>query len=514
MKAHMNKMAVWLSVPLAMAAGNSLHADVVGWWRFEDNPGFAADSSGRGYSLTSEGEAGPVQVAAEEGFDNPLPQTGDANLKAADFNGTNNFYVTDKTVFDFGRHLTVEAYFRVDSWPESMGVLAGQFASTLGQQSWFFGIRSTGELQFRASSIGNSFANYTSDFAASVVPGKDYYAAVVYDGAAARCTIYLKNLTDGGLLEQFVTNNINVTSLFNSTVHLNIGAIVDGSKDTGDTRLRFDGRIDEVRISDKSLLPEHLLVNEAVETGNIVGYWRFEDSPGFLKDSGPMGLTLSRTHANWPQAATPGLVAHVPLTRDDSWQHADFGTDQLGWFTTPAPTAGNYVSGDFTIEAFVRQTAINTNTVYIFCQWNASTSERSFSFFVGDGGTYAQGELCLSLSPNGVNSVVVQSDWENMLVPDKDYYVAVSFDESDQTSGVTFYYRNLTDNGPLLSKKVGHSISRLFDSIAPLKLGTLDVSKRCWPGRMDEVRLACAVLPEEQLLGTTPPPAGTLILVR
>lgn len=514
MKAHMNKVAVWLSVSLAMAAGNSLRADVVGWWRFEDNPGFAADSSGRGFSLTSEGEAGPTQVAAEEDFDNPLPQTGDASLKAADFSGTNNFYVTDKTVFDFAKHLTVEAYFRVDSWPESLGVIAGQFASTLGQQSWFFGVRNTGELQFRASSIGNSYANYTSDFAASVVPGKDYYAAVVYDGAAARCTIYLKNLTDGGLLAQSVTNNINATSLFNSNARLDVGAIVDGSSGAGDTRLRFDGRIDEVRISDKSLVPEQLLVNEAVETGNVVGYWRFEDSPGFLKDSGPMNLTLSRTDATWPQAATPGLVTRVPLTRDVSWQHADFGTNQVGWFTTPAPTAGNYVSGDFTLEAFVRQPTANTNTVYLFSHWDASTSQRSFAFFVGGGGTYAQGELCLSLSSDGASSVVVQSDWENLLVPDKDYYVAVSFDESDQTSGVTFYYRNLTDNGPLLSKKVGHSITRLYDSVAPLKLGTMDNAKRCWLGGMDEVRLTCAVLSEGQLLGTTPPPSGTVIMIR
>ncbi len=55
---------------------------------------------------------------------------------------------------------------------------------------------------------------------------------------------------------------------------------------------------------------------------------------------------------------------------------------------------------------------------------------------------------------------------------------------------------------------------RLYDSVAPLKLGTLDNAKRCWLGRMDEVRLTCAVLSEEQLLGTTPPPSGTVIMIR
>ena len=230
--------------------------------------------------------------------------------------------------------------------------------------------------------------------------------------------------------------------------------------------------------------------------------------------SSPQKAVTSRSTATWPQAATPGVVSRVPLTRATSAQHADFGVNQLGWFSTPTPTAGYYVSSDFTIEAFVRQTAINTNTVYVFSQWDSTTSERGCAFFVGDGGTYAQGELCLSVSQDGVSTVVVQSDWDKVLELNKDTYLAVSFDESDQAAGVTFYYRNLTDGGPLLSKKVGHSVSRLHDSFAPLKWGTLDTAKRCWIGRMDEARLSCAVLPVERLLGYSPPPAGMVVLLR
>lgn len=513
MKTYLKSITVYFLFVLATLMGNTSRAEVVGWWRFEDEPGFTADSSGNGFDLSSEGDA-PFQVPAEKGFHNPLPQTEDANLKAAHFNGAGNFYITNKKAFNFAQHLTVEAYFHVDSWPESVGVLAGQFACTLHQQSWFFGIRDNGELMFRVSSIGNAFASYSSDVEELIEPGKDYYAAVVFNGAATQCMFYLKNLTDGSDLMQSVTNNINVSALFNSPANLNIGSVVDASTAPGDVRLYFNGRIDELRISDTSLVPEQFLINEAAETENIIGYWRFEDSPGFLEDSGSQNLTLSRTDENWPQAATPGIVGRVPLTREFSFQHANFGTDQLGWFTTPAPTTGYYISGNFTIEAFVRQTAINLNTVYIFSQWNASSSERKCAFFIGDGGTYPQGGLCLSLSPNGVSTVVIKSDWDKVVELDKDLYVAVSFDLKDKESGVTFYYRNLTDDGSLYSKKVGHSLNTLYSSSADFKLGTLDVSKRCWLGCMDEVRIACAVLPEERLLGFTPPPSATIMIIQ
>jgi hypothetical protein len=63
----------------------------------------------------------------------------------------------------------------------------------------------------------------------------------------------------------------------------------------------FDGLIDDVRLSDKALKEQDLLINMDSSNSSTIGFWRFEPLPGLLEDSSGNALRLS-VHRN---AAVP-----------------------------------------------------------------------------------------------------------------------------------------------------------------------------------------------------------------
>src|SRR3712207_5656490 len=77
-------------------------AAVLGYWQFEDSPGFTADSSGSGRTLTLPGgTANPTQVTLPAGvgagstFASAVPGT----TKAASFDGGDRFQRADEPAF-------------------------------------------------------------------------------------------------------------------------------------------------------------------------------------------------------------------------------------------------------------------------------------------------------------------------------------------------------------------------------------------------------------------------------
>ena len=47
----------------------------------------------------------------------------------------------------------------------------------------------------------------------------------------------------------------------------------------------WHGLIDDVRLSSSALTKEQLLIQEGENKKSSAGYWRFEETPGFFKDS-------------------------------------------------------------------------------------------------------------------------------------------------------------------------------------------------------------------------------------
>jgi hypothetical protein len=123
---------------------------------------------------------------------------------------------------------------------------------------------------------------------------KPYYVAVSLrseDTSDAGVTFYLKDLSDD-LPLQISNAQHAVTRHFRSPLALMIGGR-DSRKPS-----QWDGLIDDVRITGAALKENQLLISDAAKQDaskhdkSVMGYWRFENDPGFFADSSPRGVEL------------------------------------------------------------------------------------------------------------------------------------------------------------------------------------------------------------------------------
>ncbi len=239
-------------------------AATIGYWRFEGTGGdWLLDSSGNGHHLTANGSPSPTQYSRPStgpgsAFPNPIPQTGQPNLAAAQLSGSNQWLTAaDNNAFT-SNTFTIEAFLNISTLSlASTPIVAGHFQGNENQRSWFFAIkRSDGKLQLAISQNGTA-AEVIGSPNLALTAGKDYYAAIavnVTDTSANGITFYLKNLTDGGpLLSEGATHT--VTSLHNSTALFAIG-----SQGRPGGANFFPGIIDEVRFSNVVLPADQLIV--------------------------------------------------------------------------------------------------------------------------------------------------------------------------------------------------------------------------------------------------------------
>lgn len=89
----------------------------------------------------------------------------------------------------------------------------------------------------------------------------------------------MKDLSDPDAPLQVAQAKHQVTGAYRAQVPLTIGG-----RD-GQQRHTWDGLIDDVRLSNAALTAEQLLINGADVNGTTVGFWRFEDEPGFYQDA-------------------------------------------------------------------------------------------------------------------------------------------------------------------------------------------------------------------------------------
>src|SRR5262249_49181629 len=107
-------------------------------------------------------------------------------------------------------------------------------------------------------------------------------------------TFYLKDLAnDEEPLGVYATTHKVVSiPVANASGSSKLAFTIGGT--VGKLERSWDGMIDDVRLSDKALPHELLLINSGGTTKNTVAYWQFETSPGMLADSSPNRLTLER----------------------------------------------------------------------------------------------------------------------------------------------------------------------------------------------------------------------------
>ncbi len=256
-----------------------------------------------------------------------------------------------------------------------------------------------------------------------------------------------------------------------------------------------------------------------VGTGSLLpaatlGYYRFEDG-AFLDNSEGAGssLTVGGTPAQVELTDPPDRGSAFPKTipqtgATNEYTASIFGEDRFGEVTN----GSLQVTSDFTTEAFINMATTTSGTQYIASDWEYGIDERGFALGVaGSSGVSggSAGALFVLLSDAGNDSIVYQTGIT--IAEDVDYYVGVSFDESDTTNGITFYAQDLTNNGALLSASLGHTVSSLHDASALFRIGSMNGNTSPFQGFIDEVRVSDTVLSESELLVIPEPSTWALI---
>jgi hypothetical protein len=245
----------------------------------------------------------------------------------------------------------------------------------------------------------------------------------------------------------------------------------------------------------------------------IVGYWRYEDSPGFTADSSGSGrtLTLPGGTGDPTQVILPGSGAgsNFPSAIAGNAKAASFdGGDRFR-----VADEATFTDATFTVEALINGSdfATNGNQKSIIGQWNATGNQRSWLFAIT--GTAANAKLNFLYSTGGSDTVTVASGLP-ALASNTDYYVAMTVDMTDlSANGLTFYQKDLS-TGVATSAGATHANTSFFNASSALTIGSTDQPSSQFTGLIDEVRYSDTKLPASSLLVEVPEPASVgLVMV-
>ena len=251
------KVLYAIGTALVLFGSGTAAADVIRLYRFEDDPGFLADTTGHA-DLT------PLYVSqfdlSDAGRGSSFPTWGGGNASAMDVGPVGRAYAVDSAITgDF----TAEAFVHFDTLDGTFGahIVGPAAGGVVGGISWTLEVRygSWGGSQYRELILG-AVSSTTYGWASEAIlsgiimePLKDYYVGVSFDLAGGDVVFYVQNLTDGDPLQ--------VVPKTHSRPDLNpIDALAIGGF-AGSDSLSMDGLIDEVRISDMVLAQADLLVN-------------------------------------------------------------------------------------------------------------------------------------------------------------------------------------------------------------------------------------------------------------
>ncbi|HWL09134.1 MAG TPA: DUF1549 domain-containing protein [Planctomicrobium sp.] len=230
------------------------------------------------------------------------------------------FVIPPNQRLDLG-DLTIEAFFQLRSIYESGEVrtLASKTVGNNSKPGWLFGITGKGSrrkpqtlvMQMYGQDDSGKYREAALFSDHHLELNKPYYAAVsvrlAKPGQPGVAKFYLKDLSNDD--EPLLTAELPVplASAFVNDAPLSIGS--RGLKDG-----RFDGLIDDVRLS-KGVLPlSQLLFTSEGITQSTVGYWQFEPSPGMFHDSLPNGLNIRPVRNDKQvQQLAPNEAAFVDL---------------------------------------------------------------------------------------------------------------------------------------------------------------------------------------------------------
>lgn len=196
-------------------------------------------------------------------------------------------------------NFTVEMFFQLRSIYDNGAVrtLAAKMASPAARSGWLFAITGKGSrrkpqtlvLQLFGKDVNGRDQEAVIFSDHHVFINKPYYTAVTVQLAQrdkeGKIIFYLKDLSNDD--EPVI---IYERPLALASVTANTAPLVFGNRQGTDGR--FDGLIDDVRLSNKALPQSQLLLNVEGTNAATVGFWQFEPQPGLLNDTLPHGMAI------------------------------------------------------------------------------------------------------------------------------------------------------------------------------------------------------------------------------
>lgn len=198
---------------------------------------------------------------------------------------------------------TIEAVVLLESLYEnaSVRVIASRWDGKPEHKGWSFGITSEKSKHMPRNLILQLSSGDNKKAAEVVVSdlridlhSPCYVAASVklLDTSESGITFYMRDLSDPDAPLRTASVKHTFTGPFDGAAHFAIGGR-DANNSMG-----WHGLIDDVRLSSEALPKEKLLVNDGESKKSAAGFWRFEEAPGFFKDSDSL-------HADLVLAAPP-----------------------------------------------------------------------------------------------------------------------------------------------------------------------------------------------------------------
>ncbi len=197
-------------------------------------------------------------------------------------------------------NFSIEMYFQLRSIYESGAVrtLTSKMRRVEDRSGWLFAVTGKGSRRKPQTLVLQLFGKDASGQVQEAVIfsdhhieiNKPYYTAATVQLAtertAGKVVFYLKDLSNDDEPVIIYERPLSLVSITK-----NDAPLVIGSREGTDGR--FDGLIDDVRLSNKSLPKEELLLYLEAMNSATVGYWQFEPHPGLLADSAPQGTPIS-----------------------------------------------------------------------------------------------------------------------------------------------------------------------------------------------------------------------------
>ncbi|MGE9267131.1 MAG: LamG domain-containing protein [Verrucomicrobiales bacterium] len=244
----------------------------------------------------------------------------------------------------------------------------------------------------------------------------------------------------------------------------------------------------------QSILPLSFLLSCLAAESSVVAHWRFEDGAFFNDSSGNSYDLSSGSSADATQVALPatGNGSNFPSAVAGSHASSYNGSQRM----TVAYNSA-FKSPTFTLEALVNRTSTNANTKSIAGMWSGGGSDRVYLL-----GIYGTNVLAYYYNGQNVSSGLPALELNT------DYYVGVSVDMTDTSSGgVTFYQKNL-ETGESWTSSVAHTATAFTSGTSAFTIGRTSTPSSPWAGLIDEVRYSNTRLDPSELLIPIPEPVA------